>query len=475
MSTTRIAPEPAAVDSRNELEARLVPYGQDHVLQFWDDLAAQQRESLAQQIQAIDLDQLDRLIGGDVATCELGDLCERMSAPAARRIGQIGPHSVESASRVGEEALRCGLFGVVIVAGGQGSRLGFPHPKGSYPIGPVSGASLFQILIEKILAAAARYETEIPLYLMTSPATHDETVKFLEEHGRFGLAADELFVFCQGTLPAVEENTGKLILADKHQLFLSPDGHGGMLTAMQKSGALEDMRRRGIEHLFYCQVDNPLVEMLSPEFVGYHILAASDVTTQVVAKRDAKEKVGNVVNIDGRLQIIEYSDLPQELAERRAADGSLEIWAGNIAVHAFSAAFLEEAATGDNRLPFHVARKKVPYVTSTGELMKPETPNGIKFEQFIFDLLPIARRSLVVEVSEDDVFAPLKNAEGKDSADDVQQRMVALNHRWLAAIGVNADPCVRVEISPLVARSVEELREKRVSPPDDIGEAWYLA
>ena len=313
-------------------------------------------------------------------------------------------------------------------------------------------------MIEKIRYTAAKYEVKIPLYLMTSPATHQETVTFLEENDRFGLPAEELIVFCQGTMPAVDEETGKLLLADHGSLFLSPDGHGGMLRALERSGALADINDRGIEHLFYCQIDNPLVEMLGPEFLGYHILGNSDVTTQVVAKQQPKEKVGNVVSVDGALQIIEYSDLPDELAERRADDGSLELWAGNIAVHAFSVAFLEQALNGEQSMPFHVAHKKIPFINQDGEKITPEENNGIKFEQFIFDLLPLARRALVVEVNEEDVFSPLKNKDGKDSADYVRDRMMSVFRTWLRDAGTVVHEDTRVEISPLVAASANDLK-----------------
>ena len=395
-----------------------------------------------------------------------------MHRPPARQIGEAG--SAASAQCIGEEALRCGLFGVVVVAGGQGSRLGFAHPKGMYPIGPVTGAPLFRILIEKIRAVAERYQTRIPLYLMTSPATHEETVRFLEENERFGLDAEDLFVFCQGTMPAVDEETGRLFLADRDRLFLSPDGHGGMLAGLENSGALRDIRSRGIEHLFYCQVDNALVDMLNPEFLGYHILGNSDVTTQVVAKRDPTEKVGVVVSVDGRLQMIEYSDLPQELAERRTSDGSLELWAGNIAVHGFSVAFLEDVLNGDGALPFHVARKKIAHIDDEGRLVKPEEPNGVKFEQFIFDLLPAARRSIVVEADESEVFAPLKNAEGKDSPDDVRQRMTKVFRHWLSEAGIEVSEDTSIEISPLFADSRTALCARDLSDPEIANAGWYL-
>lgn len=460
-----------------EISTRVQQHFQDHILAFRDELSDTQVQSFGAQLESIDFEQLDQLIQGEVASCDVSDLASRVSPPPARRLSQtrqVDCGIAKAARQVGEAALKCGLFGVVIVAGGQGSRLGFPHPKGTYPIGPVSEASLFQILIHKIHAVAARYETRIPLYLMTSPATHQDTVDYLDQHDRFGLSESDLIVFCQGTMPAIETETGRLLLAEKDSLFMSPDGHGGMLAALKNAGAIQDMKERGIEHLFYCQVDNPLVELLSPDFVGYHILAASDVTTQAVARKDAAEKVGNIVAIDGRLHIIEYSDLPQELAERQNDDGSLELWAGSIAVHAFSVGFLEEAAES-GRLPFHVAHKKVPHINAEGERVTPTENNGIKFERFIFDLLPMARRSLVVEVNEEEAFAPLKNAAGKDSADYVRDRMSSLFHMWLTAAGIEVPSTMIVEIDPEFADSAEVLRQKNVQPPSASTEIWHVS
>ena len=255
------------------------------------------------------------------------------------------------------------------MAGGQGTRLGFDHPKGMFPIGPLSGKTLFQIHVEKIVAAGRRYGVRIPLYLMTSPATHEETVAFFAAHDRFGLPAEDLIVFCQGTMPAVDAQTGRVLLEAPGRIAASPDGHGGMLAALDRSGALADIERRGIRHLFYFQVDNPLVDICGREFSGYHLLAQSEFSTQVIAKRDPLERVGNVVQVDGRLMVIEYSDLPEEAANRRNADGSLRIWAGSIAVHVMDTALLAAAGRG-GRGP------ALPYRREESGSRRPDGPAG---------------------------------------------------------------------------------------------------
>ncbi len=350
----------------------------------------------------------------------------------------------------------------MLVAGGQGTRLGFDHPKGMFPIGPVSGRSLFQIHIEKILAVGRRYGARIPLYLMTSPATHDETVAFLARHDRFGLPEEDLKVFCQGTMPAVDAATGRLLLEAPGRLATSPDGHGGMLAAFARSGCLADARRRRLGQLFYFQVDNPLVEVCSAEHLGYHLLCGSEMSSQVIAKRDPLERVGNVVALDGRLMVIEYSDLPEEAARRRGADGSLAIWAGSIAVHVFDVAFLERMAATAAGLPFHVARKKVAHVDPSGRRVEPRQPNALKFERFIFDLMPSAAGVVVIEVDPARAFGPLKNAPGaeRDTPEAVRAQMAALHRGWLRRAGVEVGDDVAVEISPLFALDAEELAGK---------------
>ncbi len=310
--------------NRSQVESILRPFGQEHLLAFWERLDSAERESLARQIEAIDFELIRRLFKGRNQQGNVAALAARAEPPPAFRLdAAANPFSPEQARRRAEEALAAGQLGVALVAGGQGTRLGFDHPKGMFPIGPVSHKTLFQIHVEKIIAAGRRYGVRIPLYLMTSAATHEETVEFFAAHERFGLPAEDLFVFQQGTMPAVDAESGQVLLESPGRIATSPDGHGGMLAALLCSGGLDDIARRGIRHLFYLQVDNPLVDICGREFVGYHLLAGAELSTQVIAKRDPLERVGNVVQIDGRLMVIEYSDLPDEAAKRRNADGSL--------------------------------------------------------------------------------------------------------------------------------------------------------
>lgn len=355
---------------------------------------------------------------------------------------------------------------MLLVAGGQGTRLGFDLPKGMFPIGPVSGRSLFQMLADRLSALGRRYGTDIPLYIMTSPATDSDTRDYFAAEGGCGLKADQFRFFCQGQMPAVDATTGQILLADKDEIALSPDGHGGLVSALDESGCLVEAQRRGIKQFYYAQIDNPMAELCDPELLGHHLLAKSQLTTQVVPKRFAKEKVGNVVSIDGKVQIIEYSDLPDQIAEKMGDDDQLLLWAGNIAIHIFDVEFLEQVTRLEKGLPFHRALKKVSFVDEDGNLVVPREPNAIKFERFIFDLLPLAERALVVEADSSRVFAPVKNADGAavDTPSHAKEALLELHRRWLTAAGARIDDGVRVEIHPLWALDAGEVQEKIQEP-----------
>ncbi len=461
---------------KDELLASLEACGQEHLLAFWDELDQGRRDLLATEIRGIDFALVNRLYQAGGASEDVCQLAGRAGPPPAFRLETSGNRfTPEEARHRGAEALRAGHVGVILVAGGQGTRLGFDHPKGMFPIGPVSDSCLFRIHIEKIVAGSKRYGVRVPLYLMTSPATHVDTIEFLGEHDGFQLPQRDLHVFCQGTMPAVDANTGKVLLSRPDRVALSPDGHGGMLAALATSGCLADIRNRGIRHLFYLQVDNPLVDICSPEFLGYHLLSDSKLSTQVIGKRDPLEKVGNVVEIDGKLHVIEYSDLPDEVARRRKPDGSLEVWAGSIAVHVMETALLERLAGQADALPLHIARKIVPYVDPSGRTVQPEVPNAVKFERFIFDMMPLAANAIVMEVDPARHFAPLKNASGEkaDTPETVKAQMVAEHTRWLRQVGTEVDKGVAVEISPRFALDAEQLAEK-IQPGTRVTEPTYF-
>jgi UDP-N-acetylglucosamine/UDP-N-acetylgalactosamine diphosphorylase len=470
---------PPTIDtSLGHLTAKLRRHGQEHLLRFWYELDDTGRRQLARQIEALDIGQIAALYKQQAATHDWAALARKASPPRAMRLADRVGREAEEARRRGAEALAAGKIGVLIVAGGQGSRLGFDHPKGLFSVGPVSGVSLLQIHFEKALAAARRYGAAAPIYLMTSPVTHEEQVAYLSEHKNFGMPADDVVPFCQGTMPAVDAATGKLLLVEKDSLFLSPDGHGGMVAALSTSGAIAEMRRRGIEHLFYLQVDNPLAPICDAEFIGDHLMAESDFSSMACAKQTPQDRLGNFAQIDGRLHVIEYSDLPDDVAEKRDANGSLVFWAGSVAIHVFRVAFLERMLALKEALPFHVARKKVPHIDDAGEPVEPDEPNALKFERFIFDLLPHANNPIVVEYAEHEIFAPVKNAPGasRDTPEYAQRFMMAQHRCWLRAAGTEVAESVAVEISPLWALDAVGVagradRPKRIDKPTYLSDA----
>lgn len=458
----RSAANSTADDLLHRLTARLQPEGQTHLLRFWEELTPLERRGLAEQIDALDLPLVNRLYREQLSTVRDPALASQLasSAQTLEDIERAGGADEAAVQDVGRQLWQAGRAGVIIVAGGSGSRLGFSQPKGMYPIGPVSGVSLFQWLIEKIVAASRRYGARIPLYLMTSPVTHDATVAFLDEHRRFGLPREDLRIFEQATLPALDAASGQILLEAKDRLALAADGTGGLLRALLRHGMLDDMRLRGLDHLCYANIDNPLASICDAGFLGRHARADADVTTQVVRKRAPDEPLGTMLRIGERVQMVEYSELPPSLARQTERDGGLRFWNGNIAVHVFRREFLQRAA--ELSLPFHAASKRVPYIDERGSAVEPESPNAVKLEQFIFDAFPLAERVKVVEVERSSHFAAVKNRSGspEDSPETVRAQLLALHRRWLAEAGFRPEPDALVEISPLLAQDAAELCQR---------------
>jgi UDP-N-acetylglucosamine/UDP-N-acetylgalactosamine diphosphorylase len=435
-------------------------YDQEHVLAWWDDLKPPERQKLAAQLRGIDFEELQALYRKRE---------EKTALPEAHRIAALPrpddkPAERERHRRRGDEALRAGSVAFLVVAGGQGSRLGFEHPKGMFPVGPVSHKTLFQTHTEKIVALRRRFGAPLPFLVMTSPATDEETRRYFEDQQFFGLPRADVLFFCQGTMPALDLDTGKLLLESKAELFLSPNGHGGTLTGLADSGLLDDLDRRGVRTVSYFQVDNPLVDLADRVFLGQHLAQQAEVSSKVIPKEKPTDKLGNFVLVDGRCTIIEYSDLPEELATRTDPEGRLLFWAGNPAIHLFDVSFLRKV-TVESRTSWHMARKKVPYLDEHGRRVDPTRENALKFERFIFDVLPRANRWTVALTSKKE-FEPLKNATGPDSPATVRQALCDQAADWLEQAGIKVPrneqgrAALPLEISPLYALDAEELAAK---------------
>ncbi len=436
--------------------------GQEHVLGHWDRLDDSARSGLLKQVEALDIRTIERI------RALLASAGSGQSTPAHTDIQPALVVSLNAAEQaepraMGEKALREGRVGVILVAGGQGTRLGYDGPKGTYALGPISGASLFEIHSRKILALERTYSAKVPFYIMTSEGNDAQTRSFFQSKGYFGLDPERVKFFVQGTLPAFWPD-GKMVLEAPGKLFLAPDGHGGILTALDRTGMLADMQRRGLSTLFYFQVDNPLVEIADPVFLGCHLRQRAEMSLKVCAKRDASEGLGVVVVRDGRQAVVEYTELTGEQKQARRPGGDLLFKFGSVAIHVFSLDFLrQEAAAG---LPLHQAHKKVPYCDEAGQTRKPEKANAYKFEKFIFDALPDARTALILEFAREDEFAPVKNAEGEDSPATSRSAMMEKFARWLAAAGVavprdgKGQLAHRIEIDPVQASNAGQLKAR---------------
>ncbi len=449
------------------LRAKLASVGQQQVLRFYDSLPPAGQQQLLSQLAAQHLGLLAELAESYVRRKPDLNLPKDIQ-PVKVYPREPGPGQAklyEDARLKGQSLLREGKVGAFLVAGGQGTRLGYDGPKGEYPVTPIKNKPLFEVFAEQLLAWSRDAGRTVPWYIMTSDVNDAPTRAFLQRNGYFGCDPADVFIFPQGMMPAFSTD-GKLLLGAKDSLALSPDGHGGSLRALEKSGALADMRKRGVEHLSYFQVDNPLVHCIDPLFLGLHALTGSEMSSKTVPKAGPLEKVGNFVVGDGALQVIEYSDLPEELAKQTNPDGSLRFNAGSIAIHALAVSFVERLNHGGQlKLPWHRAEKKVPFVDDKGQAVKPDKPNAVKLEQFVFDAIPLAKNAIVYTTDRAEEFSPVKNAEGTDSPATCRRDQVRRAARWLRAAGVPVadkagEPDATLEISPLYATSETQLRER---------------
>ena len=462
---------------RNELEER----GQGHLLQFWEALDKDRQRELLAQVRQLDLAAIDRwvaaFIEGALAPSARADLspCPFYSV---RPSGAAQERKYTQAVALGREAITAGKVAAFMVAGGQGTRLGFPGPKGNLPISPVKNKTLFRIFAETIKATCEKYQAACPWYVMTSSLNYSQTLDTFRSNSYYGLNPENVSIFQQGTLPNFSLD-GRILLADKGSIACSPDGHGGSLRALHAAGLLKEMKKRGVELLSYWQVDNPLVMLFDPLFIGLHILDKAEMSSKAVIKAGPKEKVGNFCLVDGKITVIEYSDLPDELAEQRQPDGSLLFQLGSIGIHIISRTFVEKLNAKGFSLPLHRAVKKIPHIDPQGSLVESE---GMKLESFVFDAIPMASRSIILETLRSEEFAPTKNAAGVDSIESTRRMMAARAAAWLESAGVvvprkpNGSADCLLEIAPSFALEKEDIKARldripKINPGDRI----YLA
>ena len=472
------------------LEERLGAFGQAHTLDWLKRgmLSFAQATELVGQLSALDLQRVADAYGSTqvaevAATASAAE--STIEPPDVSSCEALESIAVEETCRldsIGREEIASGRVAVIILGGGQGTRLGFDGPKGLYNIGLPSGKSLFQLYAERIVrlqevvTETTKKKTTIPLYVMTSPLNHATTEEFFKHRNFFGLDAQHVHFFRQGTLPALTGNAspeggGRIIMQSGHQLSEAPDGNGGIYNALEVTGvlaALEASQARSV-HVF--SVDNAVCKVADPVFLGFCLSRDAEVGNKVVWKPSSNEKVGVVARRNGRAAIVEYSELSEDLATQTdPATGKLSFGAGNICNHYFTVPFLRKVATAYRNepavMPYHVAKKKIPFAdVETGTtLPMPEAPNGIKLEAFIFDSFPLAGKSAILEVNREEEFSPVKNAPGSgstDSPDTARSIIMALHRRWAEAVGATFNTAdasdVPFEISPLVSYAGEDL------------------
>src|SRR5262245_57097817 len=332
------------------IRRRLAAHGQEHLLAFHDTLQGPGQDRLLDQIEELDFEALDPLIRRNLG----GGAAEEL--PAGLEPAPYYPHDPAGQRtsaryrRAGGDLVRAGKVAAFCVAGGQATRLGWSGPKGTFPAMVVTGKPLMRVLAEQVLANQNRYGAAIPLYVMTSPLNDALTRDFFLDNNFFGLSRRNVFIFPQGMLPSFDAGTGRVLLAEPGAVAMNPDGHGGALKALAASGALDDMLARGIEHVSYFQVDNPLVKAIDPLFLGLHATApdsSAEISSKMVVKTAPDEKVGVFCRLNGKTIVVEYTQLPRELAEQRDASGRLRFHAGSIAVHAIGVAFVQRLTAGD--------------------------------------------------------------------------------------------------------------------------------
>lgn len=443
-------------------------YEQEHVLNGYEKLFTDQKEQLLADCERVDFGWIADRWKEFSNTDETGPDISTMAPSPVVTLPCSDEENAKRAEMIelGEETLRQGKVAAFLVAGGQGTRLGFTGPKGCYPVGPISQRSLFQWHAEQILARSRRYGKPIPWYIMTSRDNDRDTKIFFDDNNYFDLPKHDVFFFQQDMVPCMDLN-GKLLLSSPCSLAMNPTGHGGSLAGLLNSGAIKDMKQRGIEIISYFQVDNPLVTICDPLFAGWHVSTGSQMSCKVLEKSSPAEKIGVVCFLKGKPAVVEYIDLDEKTQAETGADGKLKYWAGSIAIHMIDVGFAEKVA--DKGLPWHQSRKKVPYFAGN-RLIKPNEENAIKFETFVFDALPFADRTLNLEVKREHEFAPVKNAEGVDSVVSCRQLLTNYFCEWLAAQrvsvpipGMSSGDCAwkpLVEISPLYSLDAEELATK---------------
>lgn len=479
------SPKEPSAEEVQSLRGKFEAVGQGHLFTFWDELSAGEKATFYQQLSKFNPERVAKLAEEALHPPPPAETptVEPLPESASASIIDSPQSSINAWYDLGLELIAKGEVAVVLMAGGQGTRLGSSDPKGCFDVGLPSKKSLFQLQAERIykvqeLAAkkASKSAVVVPWYVMTSGPTRAPTQKFFEKNNYFGLKKENVLFFEQGVLPCIA-NDGKILLESKSKVAVAPDGNGGIYRALIDQ-VLPDMKKRGIKHVHAYCVDNSLVKVADPVFIGFSASKDVDLATKVVRKRNATESVGLILLKNGKPDVVEYSEIDSATAEAKDEKNSdiLKFRAANIVNHYYTTRYLDTIPDWVDSLPHHIARKKIPYVDlASGESKKPEKPNGIKLEQFVFDVFPKIPldKFACMEVKREDEFSPLKNARGtgEDDPDTSKRDVLAQGKKWLEAVGAivtSEEAETGVEVSPLMSyggEGLEFLKGREIKGP----------
>ena len=384
---------------------------QQHIINWMNKLDENKKEELINQVNSLDIKTVVDLYKNLSKTFEIKDkVIEKIPA---KDLSKMSEEEFKLLKSKGEEFIKNGEYAVITMAGGQGTRLGHTGPKGTFKINVKNGEKyLFEIIVDSLKKANEKYGVIIPWYVMTSEENNDETVRFLEEHNFFGYKKEDVIFFKQGKAPLISTE-GKLLINTDKLIKEASDGNGSIYKSLEKDNILVDMKAKNVKWIFVGGVDNVLLRIVDPVLLGLTVSENNKIASKSVIKANPHERAGVFCKIDGKPGIIEYSELPTQMAEEVNEHGDLVYGDVNILSHLFSIEALEELAKID--LPYHIAEKKSNYLDENGNLVEPEGKNVYKFESFIFDAFSYYNNMSILRVKREEEFAPIKNKEGVDS------------------------------------------------------------